>query len=58
MKELVHGIKPACQVDFNDAGMGKVSERAQYPDNIDIEALPTGEWGYFLCTCHIIDTTW
>ena len=53
MKELVHGVKPACHVDFNDAGMGKVSERAQYLDNIDIEALPTGEWGYFYAPAQI-----
>ena len=53
MKELVHGIKPDCHVDFNDAGMGKVSERIKYLDNIDIEALPTGEWGYFYAPAQI-----
>lgn len=53
MKELVHTIRPGCQVDFNDIGIGKVSERADLLDNIDIEALPTGGWGYFYAPAHI-----
>jgi hypothetical protein len=47
MKELVNSIKPGCQVDFNDGGTGRVSERINFLDNIDIEALPTSFWGYF-----------
>jgi hypothetical protein len=53
MKELVHSIKPQCQVDFNDIGIGKVSERSEFLDNIDIEALPTGGWGYFYAPAQI-----
>jgi hypothetical protein len=53
MKELVHGIKPSCQVDFNDIGIGQVSERAEFLDNIDIEALPTGGWGYFYAPAQV-----
>lgn len=48
MKVLVHTTRPDCHVDFNDIGLGKVSERAGFLDNIDIEALPTDpQWGYF-----------
>lgn len=48
MKELVHHTKPDCQIDFNDIGIGKVSERAGTLDSIDVEALPTDpQWGYF-----------
>lgn len=48
MKDLVHSLKPGCQVDFNDIGLGKVSERAEFLDSIDVEALPTDpQWGYF-----------
>lgn len=47
MRDLVHSTRPGCHVDFNDIGLGKVSERAEFLDNIDIEALPTGGWGYF-----------
>ena len=53
MKDLVHGIKPGCQVDFNDIGIGKVSERVDMLDNIDIEALPTGGWGYFYAPAQV-----
>ena len=45
--------RPGCQVDFNDIGIGKVSERVDFLDNIDIEALPTGGWGYFYAPAQI-----
>ena len=52
MKVLVHATCPGCHVDFNDFGLGKVSERAEFLDNIDIEALPTDpQWGYFMRHC-------
>ncbi len=48
MRDLVHTTRPDCHVDFNDIGLSKVSERAEFLDNIDIEALPTDpHWGYF-----------
>jgi hypothetical protein len=53
MKELTYSIKPGGQIDFNDIGIGKVSERADFLDNIDIEALPTGGWGYFYAPAQI-----
>lgn len=53
MHELVHLIKPGSQVDFNDIGLSKVSERAHLLDNIDIEALPTGGWGYWYAPAQI-----
>ncbi|MEN8247971.1 MAG: alpha-amylase family protein [Bacteroidota bacterium] len=47
MKDLVHSIKPGCQADFNDIGIGRLSERAEFLDSTDIEALPTSPgWGY------------
>lgn len=39
--------RPGCQVDFNNIGLSRVSERLQYLDNVDVEALPTGGWGYW-----------
>jgi hypothetical protein len=53
MKDLVHNTRPGCQVDFNDIGIGKVSERVDFLDSIDIEALPTGGWGYFYAPSQI-----
>lgn len=53
MKELVQGVRSGCHVDFNDIGIGKVSERVDFLDNIDIEALPTGGWGYFYAPAQI-----
>jgi hypothetical protein len=53
MKDLVHSTRPGCQIDFNDIGLGKVSERAELLDSIDIEALPTGGWGYFYAPSQI-----
>jgi len=48
MTELVHTTRPGCHVDYNDIGLGRVSERAGFLDNIDIEALPTDpQWGYY-----------
>ena len=54
MFDLVHNTRPGCQVDFNDIGIGRVSERVSYLDNIDIEALPTDpQWGYFYAPSQI-----
>lgn len=54
MKELVHATRPGAQVDFNDWVYGKVSERVDYLDNIDVEALPTyPQWGYFYAPAQI-----
>jgi len=53
MKDLVHSTRPGCQIDFNDIGLGNVSERAGFLDSIDIEALPTGGWGYFYAPSQI-----
>jgi len=48
MYELIKSIKSECQVEFNDIGIGRLSERAKLLDNIDIEALPTSQgWGYW-----------
>ena len=50
MKEHVNSKRPGYHVDFNDTGIGKVSERIDFLDNIDIEALPTGglKWPFRL----------
>ncbi|HPA17757.1 MAG TPA: hypothetical protein PLU30_08410 [Verrucomicrobiae bacterium] len=39
--------RPGCQVDFNNIGLSRVSDRVPYLDNVDVEALPTGGWGYW-----------
>jgi hypothetical protein len=54
MRDLVHNTRKNCQIDFNDIGIGRVSERAGMLDNIDIEALPTDpQWGYFFAPLHL-----
>jgi hypothetical protein len=53
MTALVKEVRPGCQVDYNDIGLSRVSDRAQYLDNIDIEALPTAFWGYFYAPAQI-----
>jgi hypothetical protein len=53
MRDLVRATRPGCQVDFNDIGLACVSQRAEFLDNIDIEALPTGGWGYFYAPAQI-----
>jgi len=52
-RELVRTIRPDAQVDFNDIGLSRVSDRAALLDNIDIEALPTGHWGYYYAPLQI-----
>lgn len=45
--EQAHRLRPGCQVDQNNQTRLGLGERATYLDNIDIEALPTGGWGYY-----------
>ncbi len=42
----VHSIRPGIQVDFNTQAVLGVRGRLDVVHNIDIEALPTGGWGY------------
>lgn len=44
--ELAHRIRPGIQVDQNNQTRLGLGDRVAYLDNIDIEALPTGGWGY------------
>lgn len=53
VRDLVHSIRPGGQVDCNDIGLSCVRARAPLLDNIDIEALPTGGWGYFYAPMQI-----
>ena len=53
MRKVVQAVRPACQIDYNDIGLSCVSQRAELLDNIDIEALPTGGWGYFYAPAQI-----
>ena len=53
MRDLVRAVRPGCQTDFNDIGLACVGQRAEVLDNIDIEALPTGGWGYFYAPAQI-----
>ncbi len=54
MKAVVKAVRPDAQIDFNDIGLGRVSERVEFLDSIDIEALPTDpQWGYMFAPVHI-----
>lgn len=44
--DLAHRIRPGCYVDQNNQTRLGLGDRAPYLDNIDVEALPTGDWGY------------
>lgn len=44
--ELAHSIRPDYQVDQNNQTCIGLGERIVGLDNVDIEALPTGGWGY------------
>lgn len=43
---LARELKPGVQVDFNSQVSLGLGERLDWIDNLDIEALPTGGWGY------------
>jgi hypothetical protein len=47
IRALVTETRPGGQVDFNGQGVYGLGERVPFMDNIDIEALPTAEWGYY-----------
>lgn len=47
MTKLVRETRPGCQVDYNGQCTFGLAERAPFQDNIDIEALPSGGWGYW-----------
>ncbi len=42
----VHGLAGGIQVDFNTQAVLGLRDRIDVVENIDIEALPTGGWGY------------
>ncbi len=44
--ELVAAVRPHCDVDQNNNTRLGLGERVPYMSNVDIEALPTGGWGY------------
>ncbi|MDW5594097.1 alpha-amylase family protein [Conexibacter stalactiti] len=50
--EHVRGLRPDAQVDYNTQAVTGLRERAPYLANIDIEALPTGGWGYLYFPVH------
>lgn len=45
-KDLAESIKPGVEVDQNNQTRLGLGDRAPLMSNIDIEALPTGGWGY------------
>jgi hypothetical protein len=47
MTKLAKEIRPGCQVDYNDIGLGRLGDRLAHLDNVDVEALPTAFWGYY-----------
>lgn len=46
MYETAQAVRPGCQVDFNNQPAFGLGERIEWMDSIDIEALPTAQWGY------------
>lgn len=44
--ELVARVRPGCEIDQNNNTRTGLGERVGYLSNVDIEALPTGGWGY------------
>jgi hypothetical protein len=56
MREAHHQaqeIRPGCQVDHNNQTRFGLAERIPYMTNVDIEALPTGGWGYYYFPAHV-----
>lgn len=45
-RDLADSIRPGIEVDQNNQTTLGLADRAPYLSNIDIEALPTGGWGY------------
>ncbi len=52
LSEHVKARRPDAQVDFNTQATLGLGERVEYIDNIDIESLPTGGWGYWYFPIH------
>lgn len=46
MRDVVRRARPGCQIDYNQQGRFGLDQRVPYMDNVDLEALPTGGWGY------------
>ena len=46
LSEHVHALAPQAQVDFNTQAVLGLRDRLDVVENVDIEALPTGGWGY------------
>ena len=44
--ELIESLRPGCEVDQNNNTRMGLGERVGSMSNVDIEALPTGGWGY------------
>jgi hypothetical protein len=45
-RQVAQEVRPGCQIDQNNQSRLGLGERIEYFDNVDIEALPTGGWGY------------
>jgi hypothetical protein len=45
-KELIDEVAPGVELEQNNQTRLGLAERIPYLYNVDIEALPTGEWGY------------
>lgn len=44
--DLAERLRPGCDVDQNNNTRLGLAERVEFMSNVDIEALPTGGWGY------------
>ncbi|HZV72234.1 MAG TPA: alpha-amylase family protein [Conexibacter sp.] len=52
LTDHVRAVRPDAQVDFNTQACIGLGERLDAIDNVDIEALPTGGWGYAYFPIH------
>ena len=48
----VRSVRPEARTEFNTQAVVGLGERAEYVENIDIEVLPTGGWGYDYLPIH------
>jgi hypothetical protein len=47
VRDTVKAARPNCLVDFNCQCVYGLGQRVAFMDSLDMEALPTAEWGYY-----------
>src|SRR5215212_5104660 len=52
LRDLIHSLRPEASIEFNQQVVLGLGDRIELVDNIDIESLPTGGWGYDYLPIH------